>query len=78
MGIDKPKTFQSYLLLACDGTDINIPYNPSDKESFHQNAGKKGYNQLYLNAFFDILKVFMWIVFWNLIAKVMKEQPLTR
>ena len=38
MGIDKPKTFQGYLLLACDGTDINIPYNPSDKESFHQNA----------------------------------------
>ena len=55
MGIDKPKTFQGYLLLACDGTDINIPYNPSDKESFHQNAGKKGYNQLHLNAFFDIL-----------------------
>ena len=55
MGIDKPKTFQGYLLLACDGTDINIPYNPSDKESFHQNADKKGYNQLHLNAFFDIL-----------------------
>lgn len=55
MGLDTPKTFKGYRLLACDGSDINIPYNPQDKDSFHQNAGKKGYNQLHLNAFFDIL-----------------------
>ena len=55
MNIEKPKTFMGYLLLACDGSDINIPYNPSDIDSFHQNAENKGYNQLHLNAFFDIL-----------------------
>ena len=55
MGIDAPKTFRGYRLLACDGSDINIPYNPKDKESYHQNADKRGYNQLHLNAFFDIL-----------------------
>lgn len=55
MGIDAPKTFKGYLLLACDGSDINIPYNPADTETFHQVEGKRGYNQLHLNAFFDIL-----------------------
>ena len=57
MGLDTPKTFKGYRLLACDGSDINIPYNPQDKESFHQNAGKKGYNQLHLNAFFDSVRL---------------------
>lgn len=55
MDLDTPRTFRGYRLLACDGSDINIPYNPKDGESFHQNASKKGYNQLHLNAFFDIL-----------------------
>ena len=31
MGIDAPKTFNGYRLLACDGSDINIPYNKEDK-----------------------------------------------
>ena len=55
IGIDAPKTFNGYRLLACDGSDINIPYNPEDTESYHQNKDKRGYNQLHLNAFFDIL-----------------------
>ena len=55
MGLDAPKTFCGYRLIACDGSDINIPYNPADEETFHQNGNKKGYNQLHLNAFFDIL-----------------------
>lgn len=55
MEMDAPNTFRGYRLLACDGSDINIPYDPSDKETYHQNADKKGYNQLHLNAFFDIL-----------------------
>lgn len=55
MALDKPKTFMGYRLLACDGSDINIPYNPADKESYHQTGGNKGYNQLHLNAFFDIM-----------------------
>lgn len=55
MEMDAPKTFRGFRLLACDGSDINIPYNPADPETFHQNADKKGYNQLHLNAFFDIL-----------------------
>ena len=55
LDLGTPKTFKGFRLLACDGSDINIPYNPEDAESFHQCANKKGYNQLHLNAFFDIL-----------------------
>ena len=43
IGIDAPKTFNGYRLLACDGSDINIPYNPEDTESYHQNKDKRGY-----------------------------------
>ena len=54
--IDTPKTsIEGYLLLAGDGSDINIPYNCSDTETYHQNAGKRGYNQLHLNALYDLL-----------------------
>ena len=55
LDLGAPKTFRGFRLLACDGSDINIPYNPMDAESFHQCADKRGYNQLHLNAFFDIL-----------------------
>ncbi len=33
--LDAPKTFRGYRLLACDGSDINIPYNPLDLETYH-------------------------------------------
>lgn len=49
------KTLKGYRLLACDGSDINIPYNPNDKETYHQTKDWKGYNQLHLNALYDVL-----------------------
>lgn len=52
------RTFQKYRVIAVDGSDINIPYNPSDLESFHQNGDKKGYNQLHLNVLHDVLNGF--------------------
>ena len=54
--LDTPRTTkEGYVLLACDGSDINIPYNPSDTETYHQNGNKRGYNQLHLNALNSIL-----------------------
>ena len=48
------KTFNGYYLLACDGSDINIPYNPDDMETFHPGKDdNRGYNQLHLNALYD-------------------------
>ena len=55
MALGDMKTFHGYRLLAGDGSDVNIPYNPEDTETFHKAKGKRGYNQLHLNAFYDIL-----------------------
>lgn len=44
------KGFKSYHLYAVDGTDLNIPKNPHDKETYLE----QGFNQLHLNALFDL------------------------
>lgn len=51
------KTYHGYTVLACDGSDINTPYNPDDMETFHQpsNKGVIEYNQLHLNALYDVV-----------------------
>ena len=52
----RPKTYKGFRLLACDGSDINIPHNPDDKTTYFQSAtGAKGFNQLHLNALYDLL-----------------------
>ncbi|MBU2704197.1 hypothetical protein Ga0466249_005351 [Sporomusaceae bacterium BoRhaA] len=49
------QTYRGYRLLACDGTDLNIARNPSDQENYFQsNPGEKGFNQLHLNALYDL------------------------
>ena len=50
------KTYNGYYLLACDGSDINISHNPKDKTTYHINtSATRGYNQLHLNALYDVL-----------------------
>ena len=49
------KTWKGFTVVGCDGSDINIAFNPADKETFIENGVKKGYNQLHLNVFYDIL-----------------------
>lgn len=54
--IDELKLFRGYRLLAFDGSRINLPYNPSDSETFIPCIrGRKGTNQIHLNALYDIL-----------------------
>lgn len=49
------KKYKDYRLIACDGTDLNIAHNPQDKDTYFIHAGcEKGYNQLHLNAFYDL------------------------
>lgn len=49
------KKYKGYQLLACDGSDLDIARNPNDKDTyFHANTPDKGYNQLHLNALFDL------------------------
>lgn len=46
--------FKGYRLIACDGSDINIAHNPNDKESYFTNGKVRGFNQLHLNAMYDL------------------------
>lgn len=49
------KTYGGYRLLACDGSDLNIARNPDDPDTyFHSTPTEKGFNQLHLNALFDL------------------------
>ncbi len=50
------KTFHGYQLVSCDGSRINLPYNPSDPDTFIKCIkDRKGINQIHLNALYDIL-----------------------
>lgn len=51
----KSKTWKNYRILACDGSDLNIPRNPNDANTYYQSTpNDKGFNQLHLNALYDI------------------------
>ena len=50
-----PLTFHGYRLFACDGSRLNLPYNPSDQETYLQCiSGRKGINQLHMNVLYDL------------------------
>ena len=44
------KSYKGYHLYAVDGTVLNIPTNPRDKETYLE----QGFNQLHINALFDL------------------------
>ena len=53
--IYKPKLYQGYRLLACDGSDLNIAHNPNDETTYFQSTpDSKGFNQIHLNALYDL------------------------
>lgn len=50
------KTIKGYELLAVDGSDIHIPTNPMESNSYFQTSDTaKGYNLLHLNALYNLL-----------------------
>jgi len=49
------RTYNGYRLLAADGSDICIAYDPSDLENHFPNGPKaKGFNLIHLNAMYDL------------------------
>lgn len=49
------KNYKGYQLLACDGSDLNIARNPKDADTYFQSQPTdKGFNQIHLNALFDL------------------------
>ena len=50
------KLFHGYRLLACDGSDLCIAHNPQDLTTYFQSTpDSKGFNQMHLNALYDLL-----------------------
>lgn len=50
------KRYHGYRLLACDGTDVNLPRNPDDSEtSTCAKPQAKSYNILHINALYDLV-----------------------
>ena len=41
-------------LLAGDGSDVNVAYNPNDPLTYIEKKGGRGYNQIHLNALYDV------------------------
>lgn len=54
------KTYKGYFLLACDGSDINIPFDPNDEDTFCQSGTNKPYSQFHLNALYDCMNQVYW------------------
>ena len=47
--------YEGFQVLACDGSSVNIFYDPDDKDSYRPSIpGKKGSNQLHLHALYDL------------------------
>ena len=54
--LENYKTYKGYYLLARDGSDINICHNIKDKDTYYiPTSATRGYNQLHLNALYDVL-----------------------
>lgn len=49
------KTFRGYRILAADGSDINIERDPNSATYIHPSNHPTGYNQIHLNALYDLL-----------------------
>ncbi len=50
------KQYQGYTILACDGSAVTIARNPDDEDTYFQSTpNDKGFNQLHLNALYDVL-----------------------
>ena len=50
------ETYKGYRLIAVDGSDLNIPYDADDLDTYQSNAPDvKGTNQFHINAAYDIL-----------------------
>lgn len=51
------RLYKGYRLLAVDGSDIQVPTNPFESDSFHKGTnGQKPYNLIHLTALYDLLQ----------------------
>lgn len=54
--IKMKNSFRGFRLLACDGTDVNLPHNPADTvTSVQTNPNARSYNTLHINTLYDLI-----------------------
>ena len=54
---DSPKLYKGLRLIAADGSDIHIPTNPNDPDSYFPGGnGQISYNMLHMDAMYDLLR----------------------
>ena len=54
---DAPRYYKGLRLLAADGSEIQIPTNPVDRDSYYAGSnGQASYNLLHLSAIYDLLQ----------------------
>ncbi|SYX83436.1 transposase [Paenibacillus alvei] len=54
---DESVLFNGYRLFAVDGTDLRLPTNPNDSESYMKNeSNTKGYNLVHIDAMYDLMR----------------------
>ena len=69
------KKYKDYQLLACDGSDLNIARNPNDAGTYFQSQPTdRGFNQIHLNALFDLCEK----RYIDLVIKERKKQFLSQ
>lgn len=58
LACDEPVLFKGYRLLAADGSDLRLPANSNDAETYFKNDidDAKGYNLVHLDAIYDLLR----------------------
>lgn len=50
-----PKQLKGYRIVAMDGSDVNIPFDPHDEETLCQTGSARPFSQFHLNALYDCL-----------------------
>ena len=54
---DAEKIYKGYRLLAADGSDVQVPTNPNEPNSYFEGSnGQKPYSLLHLDAVYDLLR----------------------
>ena len=54
---DSPRLYKGLRLIAADGSDIHIPTNPNDPDSYFPEINRQpSYNMLHLDAMYDLLR----------------------
>jgi len=49
------KTIKGYRVVAVDGSDLHVPHDPTNKETYYQSLkDRKGYNMIHVNALYDL------------------------